>query len=725
MQKLTTIFICSLFLIPMASSAFAIEYCLDFLEAGNIGYSSSGFIMYEDAEDESVNKWNVYDNVPAGAQITNVYDGFRQSNVIELTGEGTNNGYRLRKADGSRWYNTEQTVIEWSMKYDEYFVIYIDMETTAGHRYLQYNPVNTNQLGTGEYVLFGLGTGARNGQWHTFVRDLQADLTEAQPGAIIEEVNGFLVRGSGMVDDIKMLNEMPDSTMYEDATDGSTSRWMVYDSDPAGAQIFNTYDTDRMSRVIEFSGSGTNNGYRLRAADGRGWLNTTQTVIEWSMKYGENFIVYIDLETNDGHKYLQYQPVNVSVLGAGEYVKYGLGTGAVDGRWQTFVRDLQADMEAAQPGVIIEEVNGFLIRGSGRVDDIKMLDAIPENITCDAVNPESVRPGDTFSVDIWASDVPESILGSGFLLVYNPSQVNIISVQAYDGVDVPGPWDGSATFKIPDAAGSGSYMVALLQLSCAVPDSARNVILARVTFQCASSGSSSIIVSPVPGFATTVGCRSGFNYDPHMGTSILTITQDEIACSDGVDNDLDDLTDCYDPDCSVDCGGTMYEDAEDESVGRWIVYDNVPVDAQITIVSDDVQGNVIEFSGAGTNNGYRLRKSDGSRWYNTEQTVIEWSMKYGEYFVVYIDLETDVGHRYLQYTPVNLLNPLDLGEYVLYGLGTDARNGQWQTFTRDLQADLEAAQSNVVIEEVNGFLIRGDGMVDDIKMLNEMPESIP
>jgi hypothetical protein len=42
----------------------------------------------------------------------------------------------------------------------------------------------------------------------------------------------------------------------------------------------------------------------------------------------------------------------------------------MDGQWHTFARDLQADLEASQPGVDILEVNAFLIRGSGRVDDI-------------------------------------------------------------------------------------------------------------------------------------------------------------------------------------------------------------------------------------------------------------------------------------------------------------------------------------------------------------------
>ena len=72
--------------------------------------------------------------------------------------------------------------------------------------------------------------------------------------------------------------------------------------------------------------------------------------------------------------------------------------------------------------------------------------------TCDVVNPETLNPGDTFSVDIWAAEIPEAIISSGFQMAYNPAQVSLVSVLAYDGVDIAGgPWDGTATLKIPDA----------------------------------------------------------------------------------------------------------------------------------------------------------------------------------------------------------------------------------------------------------------------------------
>jgi hypothetical protein len=151
--------------------------------------------------------------------------------------------------------------------------------------------------------------------------------------------------------------------------------------------------------------------------------------------------------------------------------------------------------------------------------------------TCDTVNPVAVATGDTFAVDVWASDVPEALLSSGFMIEYNPSQLKITNVQAYDGIDITGPWNGYSTFKSPDVSGPGSYMVALLQLGCALPDEGGDIILAKVTFQCLAVGTTTITIQPVPadGFETTVGCASGTNYDTAMGASMFTVTQDESA----------------------------------------------------------------------------------------------------------------------------------------------------------------------------------------------------
>jgi len=161
--------------------------------------------IYEDAEDGTTNGWTISDNDPVGATITNVVDDVRPGRVIQVSGSTTSNSYRLRSDNGTVWANSTERTIRWSMRYSQSFTIYVNVNTTAGQRYLTYTPVNGNDLGSGTYAHHGLGTTAKDGQWHTFTRDLQADLQDAQPGAVIRSVNGFLILGSGRVDDIKLL----------------------------------------------------------------------------------------------------------------------------------------------------------------------------------------------------------------------------------------------------------------------------------------------------------------------------------------------------------------------------------------------------------------------------------------------------------------------------------------------------------------------------------------
>ena len=160
--------------------------------------------VYGDAEDGTIDGWDVFDAAPAGATITNVFNEDRNSHVIQVAGYKTYNGYRLRSDSYTDWNNQSQFTIEWSMKYAETFMVYVEVQTTKGYRYFQYEAIAKDYLGKSSQVRLGLGTDAKNGQWHTFVRDLQADLTKAQPGVTILSVNAFSVRGSGMIDNVKL-----------------------------------------------------------------------------------------------------------------------------------------------------------------------------------------------------------------------------------------------------------------------------------------------------------------------------------------------------------------------------------------------------------------------------------------------------------------------------------------------------------------------------------------
>ena len=171
--------------------------------AGIVPYAQS--VIYEDGEDGNTQGWSVYDNSPAGASISNVIEPDSGDRVIAVSGAGLDNGYKLRGEDGQRWGNDTHHVISWDMKYSEDFHVYVDVETSAGQRYLEYTPTTgSDRLGDGQYVHHSLDVGLTDGSWQRVERDLAADLADAQPGVELLQVNGFLIRGSGLLDNIGM-----------------------------------------------------------------------------------------------------------------------------------------------------------------------------------------------------------------------------------------------------------------------------------------------------------------------------------------------------------------------------------------------------------------------------------------------------------------------------------------------------------------------------------------
>ncbi len=190
------------------------------------------------------------------------------------------------------------------------------------------------------------------------------------------------------------------STLYEDAEDGDTSGnvppnvrgWFIYDNTPVGANITNVYDADKDSRVIQFNGatdSGINNGYMLGdwyPTSAGTWNNTSEFNMHWCSRYSEYFVVYIRVYTEDNiqftyngvdydtnQRYLYYTSGTGSAWSSHKsYILHRLGENITNGQWRSFNRDLQADLHEFEPNNNITSVVAFLIRGSGKVDDIML-----------------------------------------------------------------------------------------------------------------------------------------------------------------------------------------------------------------------------------------------------------------------------------------------------------------------------------------------------------------
>ncbi len=343
-----------------------------------------GSTVYEDAQDGMTDGWDVYDNTPAGAIVRNVFDSISNSQVIEISGSSTANGYRFGYNNSTNikaWKNIDQTIIQWDARFiNEHHAYFIAVETSLGFRYMAYNLANTNQglNSSGKYVRFGLGRDKKNGAWHTITRDLRADLKKFEPNNDILEVNGMLVRGSGFLDNIMMLDSLP-SAIYENAEDGQTDGWDVYDQTPLGASISNIYDEIIDSQVIKLNGSSTGNGYRLgfnNSTNIRAWKNTTLSTIQWDARFiNEHHSYFIAVETEQGFRYMAYN-LSSSDQGlhpSGKYVRFGLGRDKKNGEWHKITRDLNADLKQFEPSNQILEVNGMLIRGSGFIDNVQLV----------------------------------------------------------------------------------------------------------------------------------------------------------------------------------------------------------------------------------------------------------------------------------------------------------------------------------------------------------------
>ena len=157
-------------------------------------------------------------------------------------------------------------------------------------------------------------------------------------------------------------------TLYENASDGNTKGWHIYDKSPHGAKIENVKDSQR-GRVIKVTGS-IKNGFSLL-----GW-NDTNHLLQWKMKSDSFSRLYIAIETTKGFRYLTYTPIN-SDKGIDPKKKYkirfGLKSKMSDGKWHTFTRDIKVDLKKFEPDNRFLHIKGIKFRGSASFDDIKTI----------------------------------------------------------------------------------------------------------------------------------------------------------------------------------------------------------------------------------------------------------------------------------------------------------------------------------------------------------------
>lgn len=153
---------------------------------------------YESAEDKKIKRWQVLQEFSKGT-VTNVYDKKKKNRVIKLDGNFTRSAYELRDKKSALWKNKTERILHWEMNYSEDFVILISLDTEKGKRFLIYTPGEDNS-----YMQYGLGLNTTLGIWKNYYRNLQEDLDTFETNNSIILVNSFVIRGSGLLDNIKL-----------------------------------------------------------------------------------------------------------------------------------------------------------------------------------------------------------------------------------------------------------------------------------------------------------------------------------------------------------------------------------------------------------------------------------------------------------------------------------------------------------------------------------------
>jgi len=165
------------------------------------------------------------------------------------------------------------------------------------------------------------------------------------------------------------------ATIYSNAEGGNTDSWHVYDNTPSGATISNVIDDSKKSNVIELKGKARFNSYMLGNKD---WDNSTEKHLKWSMKFSEKFKITVYLSTQKGLRTLFYDYRNYDKgLYKTKYIKIGLGSKSRKGTWQSFSRNIEADLKKYEPDNELLSINGFKVQGSGRIDDVELF--TPDN----------------------------------------------------------------------------------------------------------------------------------------------------------------------------------------------------------------------------------------------------------------------------------------------------------------------------------------------------------
>lgn len=137
------------------------------------------------------------------------------------------------------------------------------------------------------------------------------------------------------------------------------------------ASVAIQYEDPEHGNVAVLSGNGMYSDYVLSTDNKQSW-NISHRYVSWEMKYSENYIIFIHVQTDKGGYYLRYSPTT----NPGKYENYALlklEGDTMGGSWVKVTRDIQADMNTQFPDLKITNIYYAIVYGSGKIDNVQTM----------------------------------------------------------------------------------------------------------------------------------------------------------------------------------------------------------------------------------------------------------------------------------------------------------------------------------------------------------------
>jgi len=160
--------------------------------------------------------------------------------------------------------------------------------------------------------------------------------------------------------------------------------------------------------------------------------------------------------------------------------------------------------------------------------------------------------------------------------------------------------------------------------------------------------------------------------------------------------------------------GTVYSDGTNPN--DWKPY---------TSVKGEVKENngTLEFTGNGKQ-GFYIPVNTKCKVPDNIYTV-SWRMKSKRYSQIFVQVMTKNGIRYLCYYPLSKIILGKSGRFLKYGLDRrfgdhpNSRDGNWHTYTINVEDDLKYYESENELLEIKAFFIRGSVLLDDVQVITK------